>query len=171
MSDEQEPTIGQTDEAPRATVRRLDHVGVVVDDLAAARAFFGDLGLRAEGEFRVGGDWVDRVVGLRGVDVDGVMMQTPDGHGKLELVKFRAPADDEDPRPSPANRPGIRHLAFLVDDLDAVLERLGNQGFGTVGDVADYKDVFRLCYVSGPEGIIVELAEQLRGATGSPTRA
>ena len=135
MSDEQELTIGQTDEAPRATVRRLDHVGVVVDDLAAARSFFGDLGLRVEGEFRVGGDWVDKVVGLRDIDVDAVMMQTPDGHGKLELVKFRAPADDGGPGPSPAhrpairhhpihlgaargNRPGIRHLAFLVDYLD-----------------------------------------------------
>jgi catechol 2,3-dioxygenase-like lactoylglutathione lyase family enzyme len=171
MSDEQEFTISQTVEAPRATIRRLDHIGVVVDDLAAARSFFGDLGLRVEGESRVGGDWVDKVVGLRDVHADVVMMQTPDGLGKLELTKFHAPADDEGPRPSQANRLGIRHLAFLVDDLDDVLERLGNQGFGTVGDVADYEDVFRLCYVSGPEGIIVELAEQRHSTTESPTQA
>ncbi|MCU1526402.1 MAG: putative lyase [Frondihabitans sp.] len=138
----------------------MDHVGVVVDDLAAARDFFLDIGLEVEGETHVSGGWVDEVVGLRGVHSELVMMRTPDRSAKLELTKFRSPSDDEGIQPSKANRFGIRHIAFAVDELDDVLERLHLRGFGTIGSVQNYENIYRLCYVSGPEGIIIELAEE-----------
>jgi catechol 2,3-dioxygenase-like lactoylglutathione lyase family enzyme len=101
------------------TIQRLEHVGIVVDDLAAGTAFFVELGLKLQGEWSVEGGWVDRVVGLEGVQVDAAMMETPDGHGRLELVKFHAPSGPDGHRHAPANTPGIRHLAFAVDDIDA----------------------------------------------------
>ncbi|GHF78396.1 catechol 2,3-dioxygenase-like lactoylglutathione lyase family enzyme [Amycolatopsis bartoniae] len=143
------------------TVQRMDHVGVVVEDLAAATAFFVELGLRRQGEGSVGGDWVDRVVGLEGVRSQIVMLATPDGHNRLELSKFQTPpAHNADPH-APANTVGLRHLAFAVDDLDAALARLRPHGAELVGEVERYGDVYRLCYVRGPEGIIVELAESI----------
>ena len=143
------------------TVKRMAHVGVVVDDLSAAIAFFIELGLELQGEWTIEGGWVDRVVGLEGVDVEAAMLQTPDGHGQLELAKFRAPgAGDGDPD-APANTLGIRHLSFEVDDLDAVLVRLQPRGAELVGEVERYEDIYRLCYIRGPEGIIVELAERI----------
>ncbi len=142
-------------------VQRMDHVGIVVNDLAAATAFFVELGLSLEGEGTVGGGWVDRVVGLEGVQAELAMMETPDGRARLELVKFQAPPSEGGDRHAPANTPGIRHVTFAVDDLDAVLAGLRGHGAELLGEVERYKDRYRLCYVRGPEGIIVELAERL----------
>ena len=143
------------------TIRRMDHVGIVVDDLAAATAFFVALGLRLQGEGSVEGGWVDRVVGLEGVSAEIAMVETPDGHGRLELTKFHAPSGRGGDRQAPANTPGIRHLTFEVDDIDAVVAGLRARGAELVGEVERYGDTYRLCYVRGPEGIIVELAEQI----------
>ena len=145
------------------TIQRMDHVSVVVDDLAAAIAFFTELGMEVEGEAQVSGPWVDRVNGLDDVRVDIVMMRTPDGHGKLELTKFRTPAAvSAQPEPAPANTLGIRSIMFAVDDIDDVIARLRAHGAELVGEVVQYEDFYRLCYVRGPAGIIVALAEQLR---------
>lgn len=143
------------------TIERMDHVGIVVDDLAAATAFFATLGLEQQGEGSVDGDWVDRIVGLDGVRADLVMMETPDGHSRLELVKFHAPPGLDGDARAPSNAPGIRHLAFAVDDIDAALAGVRAHGAELVGEVERYRDVYRLCYVRGPAGIIVELAESL----------
>ena len=140
---------------------RFDHVGVVVDDLDAAAAFFIDLGFEREGGTLVEGETVDRINGLDGVRAEVVMVRTPDRTGKLELVKYLAPADNEGPYPWPANRLGCRHICIEVNDLNAIVDRLRNQGFDTVGEVQDYGNIYRLCYVRGPEGLIVELAEQI----------
>jgi catechol 2,3-dioxygenase-like lactoylglutathione lyase family enzyme len=139
----------------------MDHVGIVVDDLEDAVAFFIELGLELHGEAPVGGDWVDRIVGLEGVRAQIVMLQTPDGHGRLELTKFHAPSTDGGYQGAPANAPGMRHLAFAVEDIDAVLARVQARGAELVGELGRYQDRYRLCYVRGPEGIIVELAEQI----------
>ena len=143
------------------TVQRMDHVGIVVDDLADAVAFFVELGLELQGETPVEGDWVDRIVGLDGVRAQIAMLQTPDGHGRVELTKFHAPSADGGHQRAPANASGIRHVAFAVDDIDAVLARLRARGAELVGELGRYQDRYRLCYVRGPEGIIVELAEQI----------
>jgi catechol 2,3-dioxygenase-like lactoylglutathione lyase family enzyme len=142
-------------------IQRMDHVGIVVDDLAAATAFFVELGLELQGEGSVEGDWVDRVVGLEGVRAEIAMMETPDGHGRIELAKFRAPSGPGGDLHAPANIPGIRHVAFEVDDIDAVVAGLRARGAELVGEVERYRDSYRLCYVRGPEGIIVELAERI----------
>jgi catechol 2,3-dioxygenase-like lactoylglutathione lyase family enzyme len=142
-------------------IQRMDHVGIVVDDLAAATAFFVELGLELTGEGRVEGSWVDRVVGLDGVRAELAMLETPDGHGRIELAKFHAPSGGVGDRHAAANIPGIRHLAFAVDDIDAVLASLRDRGTELVGELQRYEDSYRLCYVRGPEGIIVELAEPI----------
>ncbi len=143
------------------TIQRMDHVGIVVDDLAAATAFFVELGLKLQGEGPVEGGWVDRVVGLEGIRAEIAMMETPDGHGRLELTQFHAPAARGGYRHAPANTPGIRHVAFAVDDIDSVVAGLRARGAELVGEVERYEDRYRLCYVRGPEGIIVELAERI----------
>jgi catechol 2,3-dioxygenase-like lactoylglutathione lyase family enzyme len=143
------------------SIERMDHVGVVVDDIVAATAFFAELGLELQGEAQVEGGWVDRVVGLEGVRAKIAMMQTPDGHGRLELTEFHTPSGQGGDRHAPANTPGIRHVAFTVDDIDAVVAGLRSRGAELVGEVESYKDSYRLCYVRGPEGIIVELAESI----------
>ncbi len=143
------------------TIRRMEHVGIVVEDLAAATAFFVELGLELQGGGPVRGAWVDRVVGLEGVRMEIAMMQTPDGHGRLELAKFHAPQGPGGDRQAPANLPGIRHVAFAVEDIDAVVAGLRARGAELVGAIERYQDRYRLCYVRGPEGIIVELAEQI----------
>ncbi|HEY6761486.1 MAG TPA: VOC family protein [Baekduia sp.] len=143
------------------TIQRMDHVGIVVDDLAAATAFFVALGLELRGEGSVEGDMVDRIVGLEGVRSQIAMLQTPDGHSQVELSHFLAPAGPDADRHAPSNTPGLRHLAFEVDDVDAVLARLEAHGAELVGAVERYGDTYRLCYVRGPEGIIVELAERI----------
>ncbi|GHG75275.1 glyoxalase [Streptomyces griseocarneus] len=139
----------------------MDHVGVVVEDLAAATAFFVELGLELQGEAPVEGRWVDRVVGLEGVRAEIAMLQTPDGYGRLELAKFHTPASRSGDRNAPANTLGIRHVAFVVEDIDAVVAGLRARGVELVGELERYEDSYRLCYVRGPEGIIVELAEQI----------
>jgi len=138
----------------------MEHVGVVVDDLAAATAFFVELGLTLQGGGPVEGGWVDRVVGLEGVRVEIAMLETPDGHGRVELAKFHHPSGRGGKRDAPANTPGIRHIAFAVDDIDAVVAGLRARGAELVGQVECYENSYRLCYVRGPEGIIVELAER-----------
>ena len=144
------------------TIQRMDHVGVVVDDLEAAIAFFVELGMELEGEAPIQGRWADRVAGLDGVRVDIAMMRTPDSHGRLELTKFRNPAAvSAEPEKAPANTLGLRSIMFAVDDIDATITGLRGHGAELVGDVVQYQDSYRLCYVRGPEGIIVALAEQL----------
>jgi catechol 2,3-dioxygenase-like lactoylglutathione lyase family enzyme len=143
------------------TIQRMDHVGIVVDDLAAATAFFVELGLKPRGEGPVEGGWVDRVVGLEGVRAEIAMLETPDGHGRVELAKFHAPPGQGGDRQAPANTPGIRHVAFAVDDIDTAIAGLRARGAELVGEVERYRDSYRLCYVRGPEGIIVELAQPI----------
>lgn len=143
------------------TIQRMDHVGVVVDDLEGATAFFVRLGMELEVEMPVEGRWVDLVVGLDGVRVDIAMMRTPDGHGRLELTKFHTPTAVSAEPNAPENTLGIRRIMFAVDDIEDVLARLRAHGAELVGELAQYEDSYRLCYVRGPEGIIVALAEQL----------
>jgi catechol 2,3-dioxygenase-like lactoylglutathione lyase family enzyme len=143
------------------TLLRMDNVGIVVDDLKAVTAFFVELGLELEGETTVEGRMVDRIVGLEGVRSDIAMMRTPDGHSRLELSKFHAPPATTAEPNAPVNTLGIRRLMFAVDDIEDVLARLQAHGAELVGEVVQYEDTYRLCYVRGPEGIIVALAEQL----------
>lgn len=142
-------------------IQQMHHVGVVVDDLDAAVAFFLELGLELEGQAEVEGDWVDQVVGLDGIKVDIAMVRTPDGHSRLELTKFRTPPATTAEPNAPANTLGLRRIMFAVDDIDDVLARLRRHGAELVGEVAQYEDLYRLCYVRGPDGIIIALAEQL----------
>jgi len=144
------------------TVLRMDNVGIVVDDLEAAIEFFVELGMELEGKMPVEGGWVDRVVGLDHVRNDIAMLRTPDGHGRLELMKFHTPtAICPEPENAPANTLGIRRIMFAVDDIEVVLARLQAHGAELVGEVGQYEDKYRLCYLRGPEGIIVALAEQI----------
>ena len=143
------------------TIQRMDNVGIVVDDLKAATAFFVELGLELEGETTVEGRWVDRIVGLDGVRSDIAMLRTPDGHSRLELSKFHTPPATTAEPNAPVNTLGMRRIMFAVDDIEDVLARLQAHGAELVGEVVQYEDSYRLCYVRGPEGIIVALAEQL----------
>ena len=143
------------------TVQRLEHIGVVVGDLAAATAFFTALGLEVEGEASVEGDLVDRINGLEGVRADVVILRTPDGNGKVELAKYRSPSYEGADGPAPANAPGIRHILFVVDDIEGSPAGLRAHGGELVGELVNYKDSYWLCYVRGPAGIIVELAERI----------
>jgi catechol 2,3-dioxygenase-like lactoylglutathione lyase family enzyme len=144
------------------TIRRMDNVGIVVDDLAAAIAFFVELGLELEGEAPVEGRSVDRLVGLEGVRADIAMMRTPDGHSRLELTKFHRPmAISSQPKDAPANTLGIRRIMFAVEDIEDVVARLRAHGAELVGEVVQYEDSYRLCYLRGPEGILIALAEPL----------
>jgi catechol 2,3-dioxygenase-like lactoylglutathione lyase family enzyme len=146
-------------------IERMDHVGIVVDDLAAATEFFVELGLELQGEGPVEGPvegrWVDRVVGLDGVRAEIAVVQTPGGHGRLELTKFYTPSSQHHNRHATANTPGIRHVAFAVGDIHAVVADLRARGAELVGELERYEDSYRLCYVRGPEGIIVELTEHI----------
>ena len=144
------------------TTVRMDNVLIVVDDLEAAKAFFVELGMELEGQATVEGPSVDRMVGLDGVRSDIAMMRTPDGHGRVELTKFHTPsAISSEPQNAPANTLGIRRIMFTVEDIEDVIARLRTHGAELVGEVAQYEDSYRLCFVRGPEGIIVGLAEQL----------
>jgi catechol 2,3-dioxygenase-like lactoylglutathione lyase family enzyme len=143
------------------TIQRMDNVLIVVDDLEAAKAFFVELGMQLEGETTVEGPSVDRLIGLPNVRATLALMRTPDGHGRIELDKFHTPeAIRTGPENLPVNALGIRRIMFAVDDFDAVVARLRAHGAELVGEVVQYEDSYRLCYVRGPEGIIVGLAEQ-----------
>ena len=143
------------------TVLRMDNVGIVVEDLKAVIAFFVELGLELEGEATVEGNSVDRVVGLHGVRSDIAMMRTPDGHSRIELSKFHSPTAVSSEPNALVNTLGMGRIMFAVDDIEEVLARLQARGAELVGEVVQYEDAYRLCYVRGPEGIIVALAEQL----------
>ena len=143
-------------------IHRIDHVGVIVNDLSAAKAFFLDFGLELQGEGEIDGEWVDRIVGLKDVKAAYVMLRTPDGQANIELVKFYRPSDENDIEQPAANTLGIRHIAFAVDDIEAVVAKLKNKGTELVGEIQTYEDSYKLCYIRGPEGIILELAEQLK---------
>ena len=140
---------------------RMDHAGVVVEDLAAAIAFFVELGLELEGEAEVEGEWVDQLIGLDGVRADIAFLRTPDGHGRVELSTFQRPAATGTAPRAPVNTPGIPRLTFVVEDVDDVLARLRPHGAELVGEVAQYEDVYRYAYVRGPAGIIIGLVEEL----------
>jgi catechol 2,3-dioxygenase-like lactoylglutathione lyase family enzyme len=142
-------------------VKRMDNVGIVVQDLDAAIAFFTELGLALEGRAPVEGDWADGVTGLRGMRVEIAMLRTPDGHSRLELSRFLAPPVVADHRVAPVNALGYLRVMFAVDDLDDTLARLGKFGAKLVGEVVQYENIYRLCYIRGPEGILIGLAEQL----------
>jgi catechol 2,3-dioxygenase-like lactoylglutathione lyase family enzyme len=143
-------------------IKRMDHVSVVVDDLPAAIAFFAALGMDLEGEAPIEGPWVDRICGLEGVQVDIAMMRTPDGHGRVELTKFRSPGLVEaGPAIAPPNTRGLRQIMFAVDDIDETVARLRAHGAELIGEIVRYEDKYRLCYLRGPAGIIVALAEEL----------
>ena len=143
------------------TVQRLEHIGIVVEDLAVATAFFTALGLEVEGETSVEGRLVDRINGLEGVRADVVILRTPDGNAKVELAKYHSPPFEGDDGPAPPNSPGIRHILFVVDDVEASLASVRAHGGELVGDLVNYENSYWLCYVRGPAGIIVELAEKL----------
>ena len=144
------------------TIRRLDHVSVVVDDLEPAIAFFTALGMSIEGQAPIEGAWVDRINGIDGIQVDIVMMRTPDGNGRLELTKFRNPKlVDLEPAIAPPNALGLRSVMFAVENVDDTVARLRARGGTLIGEVVQYEDKYRLCYMRGPAGIIVSLAEEL----------
>jgi catechol 2,3-dioxygenase-like lactoylglutathione lyase family enzyme len=150
------------------SLQRMDNVLIVVDDLEAAKAFFLELGMELEGQTHIQGRWVDQILALDNVRSEIALLRTPDGHGKVELSKFHSPAAVRgESRHAPVNTLGIRRIMFAVDDLDAVVARLRPHGAELVGDIAQYEDMYRLCFVRGPEGIIVGLAEQLGARSSS----
>lgn len=142
-------------------VQRIDHVGIVVNDLAAAKEFFLDLGLELAAEFSMEGEWLDRIVGLSGVKTENVMLQTPDHGVSLEISKYHAPLDENGLVLPRANTLGIRHIAFVVEDIEAVVASLKKKGMETFSDIQTYENTYKLLYVRGPEGIILELAEPI----------
>jgi catechol 2,3-dioxygenase-like lactoylglutathione lyase family enzyme len=143
------------------TVKRMDNVGIVVKDLDTAVEFFTELGLTLEGRMPIEGDWAGRVTGVRGQRVEVAMMRTPDGHSRLELSRFDAPAIASDHRTAPVNSLGYLRVMFAVEDLDDTLGRLSKLGATVVDEVVNYEDVYRLCYIRGPEGILIGLAQEL----------
>ncbi|MFI5711042.1 VOC family protein [Kribbella sp. NPDC051620] len=143
-------------------LQRMDNTGIVVDDLAAAVAFFTELGMELEGEAQIEGPWADQCVGLEGVRCDIAMMKTPDGHSRLELAKYLSPAPTGDgPGKTPHNTVGMHRVMFAVDDLDDTVARLRPHGAEIVGETANYQDIVRICYLRGPDGIFVGLSEFL----------
>jgi catechol 2,3-dioxygenase-like lactoylglutathione lyase family enzyme len=143
------------------TVKRMDNVGIVVEDLDAAIDFFTELGLELEGRAPIEGDWAEGVTGLRNMRVEIAMMRTPDGHGRLEISRFLSPPVAADHRRAPVNALGYLRVMFAVDDVDDTLARLREHGAEVVGEVARYKNAYRLCYIRGPEGILIGLAQEL----------
>ena len=143
----------------------MDNVGIVVESLDAAVSFFAELGLELEGRTTIEGEWAGRVTGLRDQRVEIAMMRTPDGHGRIELSRFLAPLVVADHRNAPVNALGYLRVMFAVDDIDETLDRLRKRGAQLVGEVVQYEEAYRLCYIRGPEGILIGLAQQL----GQPT--
>jgi catechol 2,3-dioxygenase-like lactoylglutathione lyase family enzyme len=142
-------------------LQRMDNVGIVVDDLPATIAFFRELGLELEGRATIEGDWAERVTGLRHMRVEIAMMRTPDGHSRLELSRFLTPPPVADHRNAPVNALGYLRIMFAVEDIDDTLARLRKRGAQLVGEVVQYEDVYRLCYIRGPEGLLIGLAQEL----------
>ena len=142
-------------------IHRIDHVSVIVNDLPAAKAFFVDLGLEVMGEGELEGEWLGKIVGLAGVKTALVMLRMPDGQANLELVKFYSPQDEKGIQQSFANTLGIRHIAFAVEDIEAIVANLKKKGVELFSEIQRYEDSYKLCYVRGPEGIILELAEEI----------
>ena len=142
-------------------LKRMDNVGIVVEDLEGVIDFFRELGLDLEGRATIEGEWAGRVTGLGDQTVEVAMMRTPDGHSRLELSRFLAPPTVEDHRTAPVNSLGYLRVMFAVDDIDETLERLRNRGAQLVGEVVQYKDAYRLCYIRGPEGLLIGLAQEL----------
>lgn len=140
---------------------RMDNIGIVVEDLDVAVRFFVELGLQLEGRMRIDGEWAGRVTGVRDQRVEIAMLSTPDGHGRVELSRFDAPAIASDHRTAPVNSLGYLRVMFAVDDLADTLARIAPSGATVVDEVVDYEGIYRLCYVRGPEGILVGLAQQL----------
>jgi catechol 2,3-dioxygenase-like lactoylglutathione lyase family enzyme len=142
-------------------VHRIDHVGIIVDDLSAAKAFFLDLGLEMMGEDEVEGEWAERIIGLHDVKAEIIMLRTPDGGANIELSKFHSPKDKNGIQPVWSNTLGIRHITFAVEDIEAIVAKLTKNGAELVGEIQTYENTYKLCYIRGPEGIILELAERL----------
>ncbi len=145
----------------RVTLQRMDNVGIVVESLDTAIAFFAELGLELEGRAKIEGDWAERVTGLRHMRVEIAMMRTPDGHSRLEISQFLTPLAVADHRNAPVNALGYLRIMFAVEDIDDTLARLCSHGAELVGELAQYEDKYRLCYLRGPEGILIGLAEQI----------
>lgn len=143
------------------TVKRMDNMGIVVEDLENAVTFFTELGLELEGRAPIAGEWADRVTGLRDMRVEVAMMRTPDGHSRLEISRFLAPPVIADHRTAPVNALGYLRVMFTVEDIDDVLARLGKRGAELVGEVVQYEQAYRLCYIRGPEGILIGLAQEI----------
>jgi catechol 2,3-dioxygenase-like lactoylglutathione lyase family enzyme len=143
------------------TIKRMDHVGVVVEDLEAAVAFFVELGLELEGEATVEGGWADQLIGLEGVRADIAFLRTPDGQSRVEVSAFRSPVAGSGAPWAPVNVPGIPRITFVVDSVDEVFEQLRPHGGELVGEVAQYEDIYRYAYVRGPAGVIIGLVEEL----------
>ncbi|RCW73088.1 VOC family protein [Saliterribacillus persicus] len=143
-------------------IQRIDHVGIIVNDLPAAKDFFLDFGLELMGEAEVEGEWVERIIGLEDVKEDVVMLRTPDGEATIELVKFHTPSDENGIQHPLANTLGIRHIAFAVEGMEAIVAKMKKKGAELIGEIQNYKNTYKLCYCRGPEGIILELAEKIK---------
>jgi catechol 2,3-dioxygenase-like lactoylglutathione lyase family enzyme len=143
-------------------IHRIDHVSINVNDFAAAKAFFLDFGLELQGEDELEGEWLGQLLGLSGVKTAVAFFKTPDGGASIELVKYYSPSDEKGIQPSFANTLGIRHIAFVVEDIDAMVAKLKKRGTEVFGEIYNYENTYKLCYVRGPEGIILELAEQVK---------
>ncbi len=142
-------------------IRRIDHVGIIVEDLAVAKEFFLELGLKVLGEAEVEGKWVEQIIGLTDVRETVAMLGTSEGEATLELVKFHTPIDEKGIQPSYANTLGIQHIAFAVEDIEAIVAKLKKKGGELFGEIQNYENTYKLCYIRGPEGIIIELAEKI----------
>jgi catechol 2,3-dioxygenase-like lactoylglutathione lyase family enzyme len=143
-------------------IHRIDHVGIIVNDLPAAKAFFLDLGLEMMGEGEVEGEWAERIIGLQDVKAEVAMLRTPDGETNIELSKFHSPTDENSIQRPLANTLGIRHITFAVEDIEAIVAKLKKNGAELIGEIVNYENTYKVCYIRGPEGIILELAEQIK---------
>ena len=149
-------------------VRRIDHIGINVIDLPAAKAFFLDLGFEVAGEAKMAGEFVEKVIGLQNVNDEFAMLKAPDGEATIELIKFYSPVDEQGIQPSAANTLGIRHIALIVDDLEAIVANLKKKGVELFSEIQIYEDVYKEIFVRGPEGIILEMAEELQKNNSKP---
>lgn len=143
-------------------LQKMDHVSINVNDLPAAKAFFVDLGLEVQGEWDAEGPWLDHLLGLTNIKTSAVMMRTSDGGASIELVKYHSPAEQSGAQPPLANAPGLIHIAFTVDDIESIVANLKKKGSEFFSEIQTYEDIYKLCYVRGPAGIIIELAEELK---------